>query len=147
MPKRPSRKVFLSLLTFALASLLVFSGCRRAASVSATATTSTDEDKVGIASAMDAIHRGTEVKNCRNALNQLNSYFVRHPERKPPTLSDGQRDLLQPRSGGLSARSHSRTARRPPFRPSSCSGAVGARRWNVRSFLSRSFRILGSTDA
>jgi hypothetical protein len=43
---------------------------------------------------MDAIHRGTEVKNCRNALNQLNSYFVRHPERKPPTLSDGQRDLL-----------------------------------------------------
>jgi hypothetical protein len=96
MPKRPSRKIFLSLLTFAFASLVVFAGCRRAASVStsAIATTSKDEDKVGIASAMDALHTGTDVKSCRNALNQLNSYFVRHPERKPPTLSDAQRELL-----------------------------------------------------
>jgi hypothetical protein len=81
---------------FAFASLVVFAGCRRAPSVStsATVTTSSDEDKAGIASAMDALHRGNDVKSCRNALTQLNSYFVRHPERKPPTLSDAQRELL-----------------------------------------------------
>src|ERR1700731_2925813 len=96
MPKRPSRKIFLSFLMLAFASLVAFTGCRRAASVStgATATISSDEDKVGIASAMEALHRGTDVKACRNALNQLNSFFVRRPERKPPTLSDAQRDLL-----------------------------------------------------
>jgi hypothetical protein len=96
MPKRPSRKLFLSFLTFAFASLVLFAGCRRTASVSTRAmtTTSSDDDKVGIASAMDALHKGTDVKSCRNALNQLNSFFVRRPERKPPTLSDSQRELL-----------------------------------------------------
>jgi hypothetical protein len=96
MPKRPSRKILLSFLTFAFASLALFAGCRRVGSVSTstTATASGDDDKVGIASAMEALHRGTDVKACRNALNQLNSFFVRRPERKPTTMPEAQRDVL-----------------------------------------------------
>jgi hypothetical protein len=73
-----------------------------------------DEDKAGIASAMEALHQGNDLKSCRNAIKQLNTYFARHPDQKPPPLSDTQRELLcteyrltaaspdvKPRTGGV----------------------------------------------
>jgi hypothetical protein len=67
---RLSRKAFACFLTILLASTPAFVGCRRTASVSNATTVAAggDEDKVGVASSMEAFHKGTDVKSCRSAL-------------------------------------------------------------------------------
>ncbi len=49
--------------------------------------------------ARDIFRKEVGLKSYRNATQKLNTYFSRHPEQRPPSLPDEQRDLLVKRVG------------------------------------------------
>ncbi len=49
--------------------------------------------------ARDIFRKEVGLKSYRNAIQKLNTYFSRHPEQRPPSLPDEQRDLLVQRVG------------------------------------------------
>ncbi len=49
--------------------------------------------------ARDILRKEVGLKAYRNAVQKLNTYFSRHPEQRPQTLSDAERDLLVQKVG------------------------------------------------
>src|SRR5690242_15154941 len=48
-------------------------------------------------SARLALDKAPDRAACATALQQLNGYLATHPDKRPPALTDGQRDLLRRR--------------------------------------------------
>lgn len=94
---RPHPRTAWGLAWAAILAAFALAGCSRApAPVRAPQPAApAGKEKAGLESALEALHRGSDLRSCRVALKQLNGLFARQPQGTPPTLTDASRKILR----------------------------------------------------